>query len=542
MILQDGGTVEVELPAGGSVDILVPNFVPTGAKIPAGGDLGEVLTKVGVEDYAVDWQPPPEGGGGGGGVRRGRCRRPDRTHRSDHPRQLPIPPPRVRRHPVARAPVRERNHLMSLATQITNLATRIATEVKAIRVLVNGNAADLSSLTTSSKTTIVAAINEVKALTDAAAASGGATNLDQLTDVVSTSPVTGHVLRHNGTQFVNVLGTTHFEVAGAAAAAESAAIAASQPRDTDLTAIAALTTTAYGRALLALADQAALMGLMQAASATVQGKVELATDAEAVTGTDPARATTPANVAAVFADRIDTNVALGASNTKVPSQAAVKAYADALIGANDAMVFKGVLDASANPNYPAGNRGDTYRISVAGKVGGASGPAVEPGDLLIATADGSGAGTQATVGANWTIVQANLDGAVTGPASSVSGNLTSFSGTGGKVVADSGFSVDNGTVNTGSAVKIPTQNAVKAYAQPVDADLTAIAALASAANKMPYATGAGAWALADLSAFARTLLDDADAATARSTLSVYSQAELGNPETDFVATFNAGLV
>jgi len=81
----------------------------------------------------------------------------------------------------------------------------------------------------------------------------GTTPLNDLTDVTITAAAAGDILRHNGTDWVDAVGTTHFEVAGAAAAAQ----AASQPLDSDLTAIAALTTTAYGRAFLALADAAA---------------------------------------------------------------------------------------------------------------------------------------------------------------------------------------------------------------------------------------------------------------------------------------------
>ncbi len=147
------------------------------------------------------------------------------------------------------------------------------------------------------------------------------------------------------------------------------------------------------------------------------------------------------------ANVVDNDSSLAAnSSTRLPTQAAVKAYADALIAANDAMVFKGVIDCSANPNYPAADRGHTYKVSVAGKIGGASGTTVEIGDTLLCITDGTSAGTQAAVGANWNIVQANLVGAVTGPASSTSGNIATFNGTGGTVIQDGGKALPSGTI------------------------------------------------------------------------------------------------
>lgn len=73
--------------------------------------------------------------------------------------------------------------------------------------------------------------------------------------------------------------------------------------------------------------------------------------------------------------------------------------------------------------------------------------------------------------------------------------------------------------------------------QPLDSDLTAIAALTSASDKVPYSTGAGTWALTPLTSAGRALIDDADAAAQRATLAVYSTTELGNPETDLAALY-----
>jgi hypothetical protein len=80
---------------------------------------------------------------------------------------------------------------MSLATNVNNLATRIATEVKALRTLINGNATDLTALTTTSKTNLVSAINEVKASVASAAGINDATTSTSST--WSSTKITSYV-------------------------------------------------------------------------------------------------------------------------------------------------------------------------------------------------------------------------------------------------------------------------------------------------------------------------------------------------------------
>jgi hypothetical protein len=122
------------------------------------------------------------------------------------------------------------------------------------------------------------------------------------------------------------------------------------------------------------------------------------------------------------------------NTTQIATTAFVIAEVLARLASNDAMLYKGTIDCSTNPNYPASDAGHTYRVSVAGKIGGASGPNVEVGDRITCNSDGTSAGTHGSVGSNWDILQINIDGAVTGQASSVEDELALFSGSSGKII------------------------------------------------------------------------------------------------------------
>jgi hypothetical protein len=65
--------------------------------------------------------------------------------------------------------------MSTLQTRLQDLATRVATECKSLRTLINANTSDLSALSTTNKSNLVAAINEIKVIVDGLAGGGGAT-------------------------------------------------------------------------------------------------------------------------------------------------------------------------------------------------------------------------------------------------------------------------------------------------------------------------------------------------------------------------------
>jgi hypothetical protein len=264
----------------------------------------------------------------------------------------------------------------------------------------------------------------------------------QITDVVRNNPIQAAAI--------------------AEARAATDALATKQPLDATLTALAGVATAANKLIYWTGIDAAAatdlspfVRGVLASAdAAAVRAAIGAGTGAGDVIGpaaaTDSALALFDGATGKLLKNSgviIDADGTFAAnSDDRIATQKAVKLYADSLIAAQDAMVFKGVIDCSTDPNYPAADRGHTHRVSVAGRIGGVAGVLVEVGDILLALVDGSPGGDHATVGADWSVIQTNVDGVVIGPAAAVDSNVATFDGITGKLLKDGGKALPGGAI------------------------------------------------------------------------------------------------
>lgn len=143
--------------------------------------------------------------------------------------------------------------------------------------------------------------------------------------------------------------------------------------------------------------------------------------------------------------------AVGTNSTQLATTAFVGAEIASKLATADAMIFKGSVGASGTLEIAAFNAlvvydaGWTYKVITAGTI---KGKVCEVGDMLVATVDRTSGG----VDADWIVLQTNVDGAVTGPASSTDGYLVLWNGTTGKVIK-------NSTINPANLVQGPASAA-----------------------------------------------------------------------------------
>ena len=97
--------------------------------------------------------------------------------------------------------------------------------------------------------------------------------------------------------------------------------------------------------------------------------------------------------------------------------------------------FQGVVNATSGLPTVSYKAGWLYSVQAAGTY---AGQVCEVGDLIICIKDyASGSASNS----DWAVLQANLDGAVTGPSSSVAAHVVVFDGTSGKRLKDSGYTI-----------------------------------------------------------------------------------------------------
>lgn len=130
------------------------------------------------------------------------------------------------------------------------------------------------------------------------------------------------------------------------------------------------------------------------------------------------------------------------NSTQIATTAFVKSLLnESLADLEGSLVYKGTIGTSGTiTSLPANHTvGWVYVVSTAGSYAGET---CEVGDMIICVTTGTSANN-----GHWTVVQTNINGAVTGPSSSIDGQVAVFNGSTGKVIK----AVNASTLSVGSA-------------------------------------------------------------------------------------------
>lgn len=467
---------------------------------------------------------------------------------------------------------------MSLLSNLQTFITDVGTQFKAVKTAITGSSTSLSlaGLTTTDKDSLVDAINEVKA----AVGAGSPTTLDDLTDVTITSPASGHILRRDGTDWKNVVGTDYFQASDAELAAIAGLTSAADKgiKFTGTGTAATYDLSTFALTLLDDANQAAMqttLGLVPGTNVQVYD-AELAALAGLTSAADRLPYFTGSGTAAlaVFsafartylddADAATTRATLGAETSGAATTAVAahvvaadphgdRAYADTQISAalTTQIDMKASVRIATTANHALTGLTAidgvtpvaTNRILVKSQSTGSQNGIYVAAAGAWSRATDFDASNEVTAGLTVAVEEGTLNGGqifmltTPNPITLATTALTFTSIDTGDMKAANNLSDVTNAATARDNLGVEIGSDVQAY----DADLTAIAALTSAANKLPYATGAGTWALTDFSAYGRTIANFADAAAARTSIDVFSKTEIGDVTTDLAAYFAAAL-
>lgn len=163
----------------------------------------------------------------------------------------------------------------------------------------------------------------------------------------------------------------------------------------------------------------------------------------------------------------------------------VQALINSKIAAADAMIYKGTIGKGGTATaLPATHSvGWTYKVVTAGTYAGAT---CEVGDMIVCLNNGTTDNND-----DWSVVQTNIDGAVTGPASAVTNHVAVFDGTTGKVIKDSGFTI--GISVPSNAKFTDTTYTVMKGATSNAAGTTGLVPAPAAGSQAKYLRADGTW-------------------------------------------------